>query len=114
MGQINAMVSSTCFDLAAAREQICTVLESLGFNPVMSEHATFPVLPGLSPFDNCRRVAREEADLLVLVVGGRRGSTAPGTNATITNVEYREARASGIPVFVFVQSRVWEARPLWR
>ena len=46
------------------------------------------------------------ADLFVLVVGGRFGSEAPGTDASVTNIEFREAATSGIPIFTLVDAGV--------
>lgn len=108
------MVSSTCYDLAPIREMLGRLLGSFGFDVLLSERSDFPTLPHLTTFDNTRRAAREMTDVLILVIGGRRGSTAPGSTSSITNVEYREARQAGIPILVFVQQRVLDALPIWR
>lgn len=108
------MISSTCYDLAPVRESIGVMLTSMGFEPLLSEKPTFPTLPHLTVTENCCRAVRELADLLVLIVGHRSGSIAPGSIETMTNLEYQEALRAGIPVLVFVDKAVLSLLPVWR
>jgi hypothetical protein len=76
IAQIPAMfVSSTCYDLKQVRADIKTFLESLGLCPVISDYDSFPVDPNVAAVDNCLQVVAERADLFLLIVGGRYGST---------------------------------------
>jgi hypothetical protein len=59
---------------------------------------------------------RDRADLFVLIVGGRYGTPVDG-GRSVTNLEYLEARAKGIPIYVFVLEpilntlKVWQSNP---
>lgn len=114
MRQLSIFVSSTCFDLKSLREHIRTDIASLGHDPVLSEYPSFPVAPDLSTVDNCKRVVKERADVLVLIVGGKRGSLDPQTKKSVVNSEYREARLAGIDCIVFVEKQVWDLLPIYR
>jgi hypothetical protein len=56
---------------------------------------------------------RDRADLFVLIVGGRYGSAADG-GRSVTNLEYLEARAKGIPIYVFVQEPILNTLRIWQ
>jgi len=106
-------VSSTCYDLAQLRADLRDFAESIGFEPILSELDTFPVDPSRDTVENCINVVRTRADVFVLVVGGRYGSIND-TGKSITNLEYLEATARGIPKYVFVRSEILSLLPLWR
>ena len=107
-------VSSTFYDLKQVRENLREFIASLGYRPLLSELPSFPVDPNESTVDNCRRIVEQEADMLVLVIGGRYGSPIPKDLKSVTNVEYLTARAKGIPVFAFVEQRVLAQLPTWK
>lgn len=111
--QPSVFVSSTCYDLAQVRNDLRLFFESLGMVPVLSEFPSFPVDPSLDAVGNCLAGVKESADLFVLVVGGRYGSLSDG-GRSVTNLEYLEAKAKGIPRYVFVQKPVLAALPIWR
>ena len=90
-------VSSTCYDLAQLRANLRDFAEEVGFEPVLSELDSFPVNPSQSAIQNCLDAVRTRADIFVLVVGGRYGSMNEA-GKSITNLEYLEASACGIPV----------------
>ena len=83
----------------------------------MSEHNSFPIDPDQTTVENSRRNVRENADIFVIVVGARYGSIDAEADKSITNLEFVEARARGVPAYVFVsrdvlaQLRVWKANP---
>lgn len=89
-------VSSTCLDLAEVRDKLKCFIEELGYEALVSESETFPVSPEAGTLDNCLNVVRQRADLLVLVVATRYGST-PSGDKSVTHLEYLTARAKGIP-----------------
>jgi hypothetical protein len=80
---------------------------------MLSEFDSFPVDTSLKTVENCIERVQSEADILVLVVGGRYGSTVP-SGKSITNLEYLQARAKGIPVYVFVEKSVLSVLEIWR
>ena len=106
-------VSSTCYDLNEIRDQLKTFIEGLGFDAMLSEFDSFPVNPLEGTVDNCRKNVEEFADILVLIIGIRYGSTDE-SGRSITNLEYLQARAKGIPVYVFISRTILEQLPVWK
>ncbi|OGU15110.1 MAG: hypothetical protein A2076_14260 [Geobacteraceae bacterium GWC2_53_11] len=106
-------VSSTCYDLAQLRTDLRDFAESMGLEPMLSELDTFPVDPSRDTVENCIDAVRTRADVFLLVVGGRYGSIND-TGKSITNLEYLEAAARGIPKYVFVKSEILSLLPIWR
>jgi hypothetical protein len=109
----SVFVSSTCYDLLQVRADIRSFIESLGFNPILSNYNSFPTDPDVNPVENCFKVVDESADIFVLIVGSRYGST-PSGDKSVTNLEYLRARAKGIPVYAFVQKSILNILPVWR
>ena len=113
----NVFVSSTMYDLSELRAQLRQFVEGLGWRAVMSEHNSFPIDPDQTTVENSRRNVRENADIFVIVVGARYGSIDVEADKSVTNLEFVEARAHGVPAYVFVskdvlaQSRVWKTNP---
>ena len=109
------MVSSTFYDLKQVRRDLASFLgDELGYQALLSELPSFPVNPDLDTIENCSRRVRDDADVLVLVVGGRYGSIDDRTAKSVTNIEYLTARSKGIPVYVFVESRILTILPIWK
>lgn len=109
----SVFVSSTCYDLLQVRADIRGFIESLGFNPILSNYNSFPTDPDVNPVENCFKVVDECADIFILIVGSRYGST-PSGDKSVTNLEYLRARAKGIPVYAFVQKSILNILPVWR
>src|SRR5215217_3451872 len=95
------MVSSTFYDLGQVRSDLLDFLQDgLGYGPLLSEFSSFPV--------------EQNADVLVLIIGGRYGSVDSESGKSITNLEYLTARAKGIPIYVFIDRRILAVLPVWR
>ena len=113
----NVFISSTMYDLGELRAQLRQLVEGLGWRAVMSEIDSFPIDPDQTTVENSRRNVRQNADIYVMVVGARYGSIDVETDKSITNLEFVEARARGVPTYVFVngdvlaQLQVWKANP---
>ena len=109
------MISSTCYDLRQMRADLAAfVMDELGYVPLLSELPSFPVDPDLDTVENCRARVDENANILVLVVGGRYGSIDSRSDKSITNLEFLAARAKGIPVYVFVEQTTLSMLPVWK
>lgn len=109
------MISSTYYDLKQARQDLSTFLsDDLGFEVLLSEHSSFPVDPDADTIENCRRRVQEDADVLVLIIGGRYGAVSENSNKSITNIEYLTAHARGIPIYTFVERDVLALLPVWQ
>lgn len=123
-------VSSTCYDLGMAREQIRSFLIGLGYDPIMSEYSDVLFDPRLHTHTSCLQEI-PNADMIVLLVGSRFGGTAipealqlidierlqnssfdvtvldhPET-LSVTQLEVLKAIDSSIPIFAFVDEKVW-------
>src|SRR5262249_20743047 len=88
--------------------------DEMGCRCLVSEWSSFPIDPDVDAVENCRRRVEHDADLLVLVIGGRYGSVDSKSAKSITNLEYLAARAKGIPIYVFVEKRVQALVPVWK
>lgn len=113
MSQTRLFVSSTCYDLIHIRQALNTSITRLGHLPVMSEFASFRVDPQLSSIENCRNNVRNNADVFVLIIGGRRGSLDKATAKSIVNLEYDAAVQEGLDIYVFVDQAVLNLLPIW-
>ena len=106
-------VSSTCYDLKQVRTDIRDfIAEQLGYEAILSEFDSFPLEPEISTVENCIRVVKQRADIFCLIVGGRYGSVAD-SGKSITNLEYINAKAKGIPIYVFVSKDILAILPIW-
>ncbi|MCE5310876.1 MAG: DUF4062 domain-containing protein [Acidobacteriales bacterium] len=87
-------------------------MENAGLDPVLSEFPSFPVDPACPTITNCRKAVENRADILVLIIGGRYGST-DDQGRSISNLEYLAAKAKGIPIYVFVMRSLLDILPVW-
>ena len=106
-------ISSTCYDLSQVRADLRDFAKSIGFDPILSEFNTFPVNPSQNTLNNCLEAVRNRADIFLLIVGGRYGSITE-TGKSITNLEFSEANAKGIPKYVFVKDDILSLLPVWK
>jgi hypothetical protein len=99
-------VSSTCYDLRYVRENLRHFIESLGYEPVLSERGGVYY----DPRAHVQQAAIAEVaqcQMLVLVIGGRRGSSSVRDPTTsVTNLEYKAACDHQIPIFALVDRDV--------
>jgi hypothetical protein len=107
----SVFVSSTCYDLSQVRADLERSIADLGLDPVVSESDAFPVNPNSTVVENCLRVVKDRSDIFVLIVGGRYGSLTDSGHS-VTNLEYLEAKAKGIPIYVFVLKSVLQVIPV--
>lgn len=108
-------LSSTLYDLQQVRANIRDFVEDdLGYRCLASEMNSFPTDPDADTIENCRRRVEQDADIFVLVIGGRYGSVPEPLGRSVTNHEYLVARSTGVPIFVFVKAEVLAALPIWQ
>lgn len=102
-------VSSTFQELLVEiRDVLCTELEDMSIRPVMSELSSFPYTFGHGTVDGDAVAAVQSAQLYVLVIGRRYGTSDPHERLSITELEYRAAHDLGLPTLVYVHQRVWD------
>lgn len=106
-------VSSTCYDLKQIRNDIRDFIsDHLGYEAILSEFDSFPLEPEITAVENCIRAVKQRADIFCLIIGGRYGSIA-NSGKSITNLEYINAKAKGIPIYVFVEKSILTILPVW-
>src|SRR5262245_52119161 len=111
----NVMVSSTFYDLRQIRADLAHfIADDLGYIPLLSELPSFPIDPDLDTIDNCRARVEKDANVFVLIIGGRYGSIDDKTDKSITNLEFLSARQKGIPIYAFVEKGVLAVVPTWK
>lgn len=113
MSNINIFVSSTCYDLSQIRTDISEFIENSGHNSILSEFENFPISPELNTIENCIKIVKENADILVLIVGNRYGSIIEN-GKSITNNEFLVAKQKGIPIFCFIDKSTLNALNFWQ
>lgn len=113
MAKPRIFLSSTCFDLGDARAELTSFLEGSGFEVLNSQSGKFGVKPKVHSHDACLSMM-EQADYVVLLIGGRRGGTYVGSEKSITNEEIRAAQKLDRPIFAFLHKSVDTLRPTYR
>lgn len=108
----SVFVSSTFYNLKQIRADLKDFITTLGLTPVISEYDSFPIDPAITAVENCMKVVDENADIFVLIIGGRYG-TIKEHGKSVTNMEYLKARAKGIPLYVFIEKSVLNVLTLW-
>jgi len=113
MAAPTVFISSTFYDLRYVREGLRRFIESLGYIAVLSEDGTVFYDPKTNAAEACL-VEIGNADMLVLILGGRYGSPIPGGNQSITNAEYQQAIKDGIPVFALIENDTYSDYQLYQ
>jgi hypothetical protein len=113
MTKLNVFVSSTCYDLSQVRADLSDFFSESGHTAILSEFDTFPVSPHKKTIDNCIDAVKNNADIFILIVGNRYGTTID-SGKSITNTEFDTARAKGIPIFIFIDKKTLSALSFWR
>lgn len=106
-------VSSTFYDLRYARESIKRFIEQLGYTAVLSEDGTVFYAPEVTAAEGCLQEVAN-ANILVLLIGGRYGMEMPGAGKSVTNAEYQQAVASKIPIFALIEQGTYNDYLLYR
>ena len=109
----SVFVSSTCYDLKQVRADLKEFIESFNFNAVLSEYNSFPINPDLNAVQNCLESVKESADIFILIIGGRYGYITE-EGKSVTNLEYLQAKAKGIPIYVFIDKAIINVFPVWK
>lgn len=116
MARPRVFVSSTYYDLKHIRSSLELFIESLGFDPVLSEKGDIAYTPERALDESCYREAAA-ADIFVFIVGGRYGSEASGSTRkvtpsffdrydSITRKEFDTAYAADIPIYIVMEAGV--------
>jgi hypothetical protein len=99
-------ISSTCYDLKYIRENLKYFIREIGYEPVLSDEGDVFYNPGVHTHESCICEVGS-CNIFVLIIGGRYGGKHIKKEASITNMEYKEAIRLKIPVFTLVDSNVY-------
>jgi len=118
MTKPRVFVSSTYYDLKHLRSSLENFVESLGFEAILSEKGDIAYSPDVPLDESCYREAGD-ADIFVVIIGGRYGSEKSGKKVgemprgfldrydSITKKEYASAIAKDVPTYIMVEKAVY-------
>ncbi len=99
-------ISSTCYDLKHIRENLKFFVETIGYQPVLSDEGDVFYSPYSHTHESCLKEV-ESCQLFILIIGGRYGGSFKDSDKSITNNEYKEAVKQNIPIFTLVETGVY-------
>ncbi len=110
-------VSSTYYDLKHIRSSLENFIDSMGFETILSEKGNIAFMPDVPLDEACYREV-ENADIVIVIIGGRYGSErSEGKQHTtkqfydryesITKTEYVTAIKRNIPIYILVEKPVY-------
>jgi hypothetical protein len=117
MAKPRIFISSTYYDFKHIRNALYLFVDTLGFEPILSEKGDIAYAPDRPLDESCYREA-ESSDLFVLLIGGRYGSEVSGANRnlpatfferyeSITRKEYESAANKDIPTYILIEKGVY-------
>lgn len=136
MASLRVFVSSTCFDLSPIRGQLRTFLNSVGYEPIMSDYNDVLYDNRIHTHTSCIEEITN-CDIVILLVGSRYGGTAipeallkvdfdsiidksksvehlkQKNNISVTQLEVLKAVEIEIPIFTFIDNRLWNDHELY-
>lgn len=137
MAGLRVFISSTCFDLGSNRDQLRLMLSKMGYEPIMSEYSDILYDPKDHTHISCINDVAN-ADMIVLMIGSRLGGSlveqalpiidfnkiekssksieiiAQKENISITQAETLKAIELDIPLFAFVDEKVYSDHELYQ
>ncbi len=106
-------VSSTFYDLKYIRENLKHFINSLGYEPILSEEGSIYY----DPEKHVQEAAVADVpscQMFVLIIGGRFGSGFNDSEDSVTNREYKMAVEAKVPIFALVERDVYEQSHVYR
>ncbi len=116
MARPRVFVSSTYYDLKYIRSSLENLINSLGFESILYERGQIAYLPEI-PLDKSCYKEVENADIFIIIIGGRYGSEKSGIKEnkekqffdqydSITMQEYKAAVQREIPTYILIEKSV--------
>lgn len=136
MSELRVFVSSTCYDLSLLRAQLRSFIKGIGYEPVMSDFEDILYDPRNHTHASCIDEV-SNCDMLILIIGSRYGGKAKPEalskvsfeslksesanveslkneeNLSVTQLEVLKAIESGMPIYTFIDKRVWHDHALY-
>ncbi len=128
MAGLKVFISSTCYDLSILRSDLRSFVLSLGYEPIMSDYADVLYDPRQHTHSSCIEEVKN-CDMLIVVIGSRYGGrSVPAAlekvdlqsmedvlqyvkdnklQPSITQLEVLEALQSNIPIYTFIDKKVY-------
>ena len=105
MAHPRVFISSTYYDLKNLRADLERYIKDRGFDPVLNERGQIPYGNDEKLEEYCYKEI-EHCDILVSIIGGRRGSSSSHDPYSISQKELKTAIDLGRPVYIFVEKSV--------
>lgn len=110
-------VSSTVFDLLDVRAELSAAIREMGLIPYVSgcDDSEISALPTANSIETCLEHVRR-ADFVIVVLDQRYGPRLGKVgfeDISATQLEYREARRSGKPIWLYARDRLEAEYRLW-
>lgn len=136
MAEMRVFISSTCYDLSLLRSQLRLFVKGLGYEPIMSDYEDVLYDPRIHTHTSCVDEV-QNCDMLILIIGSRFGgkATAEALNEidfdalknesanvdtlkekekiSVTQLEVLKAIENSMPVYTFIDKRVWHDHALY-
>lgn len=136
MAELRVFVSSTCYDLSLLRSQLRLFIKNMGYEPIMSDYEDVLYDPRSHTHTSCIDEVKN-CDVLILIIGSRFGGKATAEalsrvdfnilstesssveslkdkdNLSVTQLEVLKAIEESIPVYTFIDKRVWNDHELY-
>lgn len=136
MAGLRIFVSSTCYDLSSIRSQLRTFIRDMGYDPIMSDYNDVLYDPRIHTHTSCIEEV-STCDIIILIVGSRFGGKAipeaisridfediqeksknveilkKKDNISVTQLEILKAVEKEIPIFTFIEGRLWNDHALY-
>jgi hypothetical protein len=117
MARPRIFISSTYYDLKHLRSSLENFIDSLGFDPILSEKGRIAYTPDIPLDESCYREVGT-ADIFVMIVGGRYGSEVSASKTvtmktfydrynSVTRGEYRSAVERNVPIYILIERSVY-------
>lgn len=117
MANPRVFISSTYYDLKHVRASMDLFIESLGYETVLSEKGNIAYSPDVPLDESCYKEI-SNADIFVLIVGGRYGSEVSDGDRkkekeffdryeSVTRKEFEEANSRDVPTYILIESSVY-------
>jgi hypothetical protein len=112
-GKLRIFLSSTCNDLAVERQRLKERILQLGHECIRNEE-DFPVGDRPDSMSVCRYNIEHNSDILILVIGSKKGWVDPETGKSAVRIEFETARDNLIDMMVIIKREVWNAFGRWQ
>ncbi len=130
MAGMRIFVSSTCYDLSLVRSELRSFIQSMGYEPIMSDYSDVLYDPRIHTHTSCVNEV-SNCDMLVVIIGSRLGGKSvpealenvdfsaldkiskdasilsKDAPVSITQLEVLKAIEIGIPIYTFIDKKVY-------